>query len=196
MQRVLGKKKTYLSLLRKYATSQANAAFRIGQALEQNDFYAAELVAHTVKGLAGNIGATAVQQSAAVLERLLSEKGEKKAIAEALVAFSAVLGKSVTAIENAIPVMHEKAPPESEEVSAEDRGKRDVICASLKKLLQEGDTEAAEFFAQHQTILKAIFPREFPLLREKIDQFDFDFALVVLKQAEEQNPTGVTIYQA
>ena len=68
LKRVLGQKDAYLSLLRRYANGQQDAAQKIKAALDREDFLAAELIAHTLKGLSGNIGAISVQGNAEALE--------------------------------------------------------------------------------------------------------------------------------
>ena len=69
--RVAGNKKLYRKLLRQFSNTEADAAQRIASALAENDRALAERLAHTVKGVAGNIGATAVQNAAANLEKAI-----------------------------------------------------------------------------------------------------------------------------
>src|SRR5262249_48628939 len=69
--RVAGNKQLYRKLLRQFCTSEADAAQRIAAALAENDRALAERLAHTVKGVAGNIGASAVQTAAANLEKAI-----------------------------------------------------------------------------------------------------------------------------
>jgi two-component system sensor histidine kinase/response regulator len=71
LMRVAGNKKPYLKLLRQFSTTEA-VAQRIASALVENDRARAERMAHTVKGVAGNIGATAVQNAAATLEKAIA----------------------------------------------------------------------------------------------------------------------------
>jgi HPt (histidine-containing phosphotransfer) domain-containing protein len=68
LARMAGKKPLYLAMLRRYAASQAQAGRQIREALAANDRAAAERIAHTLKGVSGNIGATAVQDLAAAVE--------------------------------------------------------------------------------------------------------------------------------
>ncbi|MFM7192756.1 MAG: response regulator, partial [Microcystaceae cyanobacterium] len=68
LRRVLGKKTLYLSMLRKFLASQSSFQSQITAALETGDHQTAERLAHTLKGVAGNIGANAVQEAARQLE--------------------------------------------------------------------------------------------------------------------------------
>ncbi|MCB1734830.1 MAG: response regulator [Gammaproteobacteria bacterium] len=65
LARVGGNSTLYLKILRKFMDSQADACARIRQAV---DAETAQREAHTLKGLAGNIGATALQEVAAEVE--------------------------------------------------------------------------------------------------------------------------------
>ena len=70
--RVAGNKKLYRKLLRQFSTTEADAAQRIASALAKNDDALAERLAHSVKGTAGNLGASAVQNAAENLEKAIA----------------------------------------------------------------------------------------------------------------------------
>ncbi len=61
LKRVAGNRRLYRDLLGQFAAKEGNAAAQISNALEAGDFKLAERIAHTVKGVAGNIGITEVQ---------------------------------------------------------------------------------------------------------------------------------------
>src|SRR5262249_57360217 len=65
LMRVAGNRRLYAKLLRQFVAQQAEAPARISEALTAGDHAAAERVAHTVKGVAGNLGAGGVQAAAA-----------------------------------------------------------------------------------------------------------------------------------
>ncbi len=74
MSRVMGRSTLYLSLLRKFPSNQREAVQQIRAALDKDDWVAAERLAHTLKGVAGTIGANALQTLAADLDQLLKAK--------------------------------------------------------------------------------------------------------------------------
>ncbi|TRZ67938.1 MAG: response regulator, partial [Rhodocyclaceae bacterium] len=84
LRRVLGKKSLYLSMLRKFVAGQKGAPDEIRAALAADDSATAERLAHTAKGVAGNIGATEVQQHAAVPEAVLKARRPRGEIDVAL----------------------------------------------------------------------------------------------------------------
>ncbi len=68
LKRVAGNKRLYRSLLEQFAGKQAGVAAQIAEALGNGDRALAERLAHTVKGVAGNIGIGPVQTAAANVE--------------------------------------------------------------------------------------------------------------------------------
>jgi HPt (histidine-containing phosphotransfer) domain-containing protein len=74
LRRVIGSIPLYLSLLRKFVSGQRDVPDQILQALDRQDWEAAEMLAHTLKGVAGNIGATELQTLATELDRLVAER--------------------------------------------------------------------------------------------------------------------------
>jgi HPt (histidine-containing phosphotransfer) domain-containing protein len=74
--RVAGNRSLYLKLLRQFVEQQASTPSRIAEALSVGDRAAAERVAHTVKGVAGNLGAGSVQTTASALEEAIAGRGD------------------------------------------------------------------------------------------------------------------------
>ncbi|GMW03509.1 MAG: hypothetical protein AMXMBFR84_46430 [Candidatus Hydrogenedentota bacterium] len=66
--RVGGNRKLYVKLLRQFRDRNASSADEIAEALRAGDRELAARIAHSMKGSAGNIGASAVYKVAAVLE--------------------------------------------------------------------------------------------------------------------------------
>ncbi len=100
LKRVAGNRRLYRDLLRQFAAKQGDAAAQISTALEKGDHALAELIAHTVKGVAGNIGVTEVQSVAQKLEKALRD-GEIN-VSPLLVEFANVMATQVHAIEKAL----------------------------------------------------------------------------------------------
>ncbi|MBC5766794.1 response regulator [Ramlibacter sp. GTP1] len=71
--RVMGRKSLYLAMLRRFADSQKDVPAHIQQALANGDVPTAERLAHTMRGVAGNIGATVVQGLAGAVESALRQ---------------------------------------------------------------------------------------------------------------------------
>jgi two-component system sensor histidine kinase/response regulator len=177
LRRVLGKRPRYASMLRGFVATQAPAAREIQTALAQNDVKTAERMAHTLKGLAGNIGATGLQQKAGGLEKLLREGGASRQSMDALDALRNALDDQVAAITAALPAEVEAA------AMAIDPVLRDSILAQMAKLLANDDPKAEKLLIENTALLSAALPQHFRRLNEAIRQFDFEAALDVLNEA-------------
>jgi len=74
LRRVLGNKRLYLSMLRKFVAGQKSAVAEILKTLATDDRDSAERLAHTLKGVSGNIGAGGLQSLAEMLETAIRER--------------------------------------------------------------------------------------------------------------------------
>ena len=68
LYRVAGNRKLYRELLCKLHDSYSDAYEVLGGLLEKQELHEAQILAHTVKGVAGNVGATGLQAAAAAVE--------------------------------------------------------------------------------------------------------------------------------
>ena len=71
LKRVVGNKRLYRDLLLQFASKQADAPAEIAAAIESGDRKLAERIAHTVKGVAGNLGLGQVFAAAEKLEKTI-----------------------------------------------------------------------------------------------------------------------------
>ena len=126
LSHVSGNKKLYINLLAKVRDGYGKTAREIKEAVEKEDRELAVRLAHTVKGVAGNIGAKQVQEAAAVVEKALKDGEENKEILSSLDEVLSVL------IVNLKQVNLEANKP------AEDESNKEKISSfMLKKLLTE-----------------------------------------------------------
>jgi two-component system sensor histidine kinase/response regulator len=95
----MGGKKLYLSMLAKFVPSQGQAVQSIQDALAVNDRATAERLAHTLKGVAASVGATALAESADQMEQAIrsEEAGEYARLTETT---AGRLRQAVAAIES------------------------------------------------------------------------------------------------
>jgi len=177
LRRVLGKRPRYIAMLRGFVTNQTQAGREIQAALAQDDVKAAERMAHTLKGLAGNIGAGGLQQKAGELEKLLREGAAPRQGMEALEALQAALDQQLTAITAALPAQADAAPV------AVDPALRDSVLAQLDTFLRDDDPKAEKLLIEHAALLSTAMPQHFRRLNEAVRQFDFEQALAVLTEA-------------
>ena len=69
VRRIGGNVALYYSLIEKFKINQKNAVQQIRDALAANDLKSAERLAHTLRGIAGSLGAESLQQMAQLLEK-------------------------------------------------------------------------------------------------------------------------------
>ena len=179
LRRVLGKKSLYLSMLRKFAAGQKNFIGQMNQALEVEDKTLAERLAHTLKGVAGNIGAEPIQKAAAELETAVKANQSRLEI-------DLLLTKVENLLENLIQQLETKLPPEAETIKVIiDFEKLEEICTQLSVLLREDDAEAADLLQNNSDLLKSAFPNHYNAIAAGIDSFDFEAAYTALISAKE-----------
>jgi PAS domain S-box-containing protein len=179
LRRVAGNRQLYRDLLGEFVAKQGNAAAEISIALERGDLKLAERIAHTVKGVAGNLGITEVQQ---VAENLVMAIRESEKVSVSLVQFASVMDAQVPAIEKAL-LDSASAGPEKMRTSPFNAEAAAVAIARLRILLEAGDGDADEFFHSLQDAVGgAVEKKHLEGLSASISDFDFDAALVKLDE--------------
>ena len=71
LHRMAGNKKLYQKILRKFYTTQKDSAELIRSHLKESNLVEAEMIAHTVKGVAANVGYSALEIAAGELNQAL-----------------------------------------------------------------------------------------------------------------------------
>ncbi len=166
----------YASLLRKFVDSQADALVRIRQALEAGDRATAERHAHTLKGVAGSLGASALQQAAATVEQGLREGDHEPALRQPLQTLQALLAALVNALHSAMP----NAAPDAPTLTPEQLQSARAVLAQIAELLRQDDPQAAELWEAHASALRALCPQA-ARIETAIGAFAFDEALALLE---------------
>ena len=148
LNRVAGNRRLYRDLLGQFAAKQGDAAAQISAALESGDSKLAERIAHTVKGVAGNLAITEVQSAAQKVEKAIREGQD---VTVPLDAFATVLGTQVHAIQQAL---RESAPAQPDEVlhSPFNGEAASAAIARLRSLLDASDGDSEEAFRSLQEL--------------------------------------------
>src|ERR1700758_2428488 len=184
LRRLAGNRRLYRDLLGQFVAKESGAAAQISAALESGDLKLAERIAHTVKGIAGNLGITEVQFEAQKLEKAIRE-GQDSAAA-LLGTFATVLGTQVHAIDQALREST-SPPPEGILPSAFDGEAAAVAITRLKSLLDASDGDAGEAFRSVQDVLAGVVDKtHMDSLRTSISEFNFAAAAVKLDGIAEQ----------
>jgi two-component system sensor histidine kinase/response regulator len=177
LKRVGGNSGLYRDLLLKFAAKHADAGLQISDALHTGDRDTAERIAHTVKGVAGNISIKPVQLAAEILEKGIRENNSE--IPQILQEFAAVLRTQIKAIEQALPL-------ETLTVEIESTKSFDPVAASqeitrLRSQLEASDGDSEETFRALRSVLAGqVATARLDALAADLSEFDFAGALLKL----------------
>lgn len=173
LRRVLGKKPSYLKMLRNYAVNQANTPSELRAAIASGDRATAERIAHSARGVSGNIGAIGLQEMAAELEDMIRENAGRDAIEAKLAVFAGLQSAMINALKATLPT--EKIEKTAQNV---DISKADEVLTKLKKLLAFDDSKSKDTFEENADLLRVVLGAEvFAQVDQAIKQFDFVLAL-------------------
>ena len=164
-------------MLRKFRDGQADVPDQVKAALDTGDRTRAERLAHTLKGTAGNIGTTAIQQAAERLESAIAAQEERSKIDALLTDLKPPLAETLAALHEALPP---ETPAGTAAVDPEETRKQ---VARLAELLADDDAEASELLAAHADVFRTAFGERYASLAEAINRFDFEKALAALNAA-------------
>jgi two-component system sensor histidine kinase/response regulator len=153
LRRVGGNTRLYVKLLRQFASQQADAIGEIRAALAANDAGSAIRLAHTLKGVAGTLGARDVQDAAAAAETLLRGGSPADATSAALARLAAVLDPLLARLRAAIDTSTAVTAAAPAVTAAQTR----AIAAKLTKLFADFDTSAVTFAEENQASLRPAF---------------------------------------
>ena len=181
LRRVANNRKLYLKLLHQFASRQADAAERIAAHLQAGQREDAERTAHTVKGVAGSLGARAVQDAAGELETAL-RKGEDGARTESLrLQLSALLTPLAEGLRAALG---EHAPTLAPPLAAPiDPARRRAVVEEMRAYLADFDAAAVDCLEGNRALFSALLPAaEFASFERSVQAFSFPDALAQLQQ--------------
>ena len=185
--RVGGNLKIYTNILKKFRSHHADAAKEIKEAVEKADFESAERIAHTIKGVAGNIGANAIFKIAVELDALLKKAQENKEVANAsrletlLNELATTTTSLISEINTSECVAGEKEEGDKKEV---DPAKFAELTAKLAELLEDDDSEAQECL--EELMAMANHP-ELKEMSEMVGDYEFEEALELLQEFVKKN---------
>ncbi|MEB3321074.1 MAG: response regulator [Cyanobium sp.] len=194
LRRVAGNAGLYRRLLRSFHQTQADALERLERELARNALAEAEHIVHTVKGVAANLGATALADAAACLDDDLkagrcSEPLKQRFGAQLALTFSQL---SAFFSVDPDPIDAGDGPGDEEGDGAMDPGgadpgqlaeQRRLLLETLDGYLASGDGEALELVASRRRELITHLGRDgHAQLAARLERFDFSAARQLLAQ--------------
>ncbi len=185
LRRVAGNARLYGSLLAQFVEGQSDAAEKIRDGLGKGDLSLAERLAHTVKGVAGTIGAGGVQAVAAELEKAIRERGD----AATVEALRVRLGEALAGLAARLqPFVGRLAAgpgrPDPSEAAPVDPVALKATVSRLALLLADSDAAAGDLVESEGPALGSLFSRDaFRAFERLVTSYSFDEALEELRRA-------------
>jgi HPt (histidine-containing phosphotransfer) domain-containing protein len=176
-----------MKLLRQFASQQAEAVGQIRAALATHDIENATRLAHTLKGVAGNLGAGPVQAAVTAVEKLLRDGSPADAINPALGQLAAVLDPLLARIRAALAVGATVTAAAPAVAPAQTR----AVAAQLTKLFADFDTSAVTFTEENHASLRPAFDATtWERFLRQTQEFAFADAQALLQQALAHLPAS------
>jgi len=182
LRRVAGDSRLYASLLRQFVKGHAGAAKEIEAGLKRGDDAVAERVAHSVKGVAGNIGATAVQAAAAEVEKAIRMRAGREHVEALRERLSSEL---VAIVASLAPLLEsDSREPDDADPSPADPATVKVSADRLLTLLEQNDPAAIGVIESQRQALRTLFTTEgFEVFEGLVTAYSFDDAIDRLRSA-------------
>lgn len=199
-----GKQALYVDLLQRFASHHADSASTLRASLAQNDYHSARHLAHSLRGLAATLGASALSASAAALEQALDnaldnalepqpDKLSQHATSNATrsTGASALSGLLDTLCQQLQALLEPLQRWQSQSVAPTPPHMPDNACSAdgiatawqqLYTLLNQDDPAAIACLEHHAQALAAGLGKAWPALQSAVRQFDFAKAQTLLEQ--------------
>jgi two-component system sensor histidine kinase/response regulator len=179
LRRVRGKAEAYRAMLARFVNGQRDAVQRLELALQTGETALAERIAHTLKGVAANLGATVLQAQSGELEAairaatpLAQLRPQIETLGHAAERLLAMIGARLP-----VPVESIFGQSDSDPAALAEIGDR------LRDLLQDGDPTAQIWVAEHGGLLRQALGLSWPAFEAALQQFDFEQALNMFELA-------------
>ncbi|MCI5227506.1 MAG: response regulator [Candidatus Electrothrix sp. AX2] len=199
LQRVEGNKKLYLKLLKNFCREHKESSKKISALLEKNDRQGLRHFAHSLKGVAANIGMVDVQKLAGYAEQR-AESGPTEKIN---ITFQRLIDELTKIISYLSPRLErdklrseqtrtaEAKTKEGEENTDHERNNALLLIERLKILLEQSDFSSLQFVEGNQEKVRALLDESsLQKLTNAIEEFHFKHALSMIHAILEKQPKG------
>jgi CheY-like chemotaxis protein len=174
LYRLDGDRDLYLWLLRSFVENQTGIAPLIEELLSADDTGQAARHIHTIKGIAGSMGAVALEDLSRSLENAIAKGEPFASISESLRCFTSELERLTTLLKSNLPVDPETggdALPGSVDVPL-----LTTILNRLQDHIRARDGKAERYLESFQRELSSLPDKEVGQLKKLLGNFDFEAA--------------------
>ncbi|WP_342423562.1 PAS domain S-box protein [Paenibacillus sp. FSL E2-0178] len=188
LRRVGNNEALYIQLLLKYSESQLDTARKLRSFIKQGDEEAVYMLAHSLKGVAGNLGVKEVQKLADSLGRLPNYHEQPEKLEALVLRLEAAVLESCTAIrgqwgsdEPSAALMAELDPESVAQPLAPMAGK-------LLGMLMDSDSEAVDYFISVRSQLAGYMqPEQLVQLADCLNRFEYEAAIEMIETVIQES---------
>jgi len=188
IKRMGGNVAAYKKLLIKFVSNQGDADQKILAAMENQNMDEAVRLSHTLKGVAGNIGATVLHRSAQKLEAVLSgdSSGEPK---ELWADTKECLLKTLDTLKPFLTIDEPTSEISDTETLSDDMDTDTLILSlqELKEMLEQFNGDAEQVLSEILEKIKGTkLSLPFDAIQKHLSNYDFESALTELESVSER----------
>ncbi|MTI14105.1 PAS domain S-box protein [Sansalvadorimonas verongulae] len=186
LKHLMGDEKLYRQLLFRFRQDNQEMGDSVRKALVMGDLHELRFLAHTVKGVAGNLGMEVLESIASTVERLASQE-RKDELGEPVEKLVGTLGDILSGLQ-ALSDPDDDSYSDGNnngEGSAGSSADKIALLKQLQSQLLEGDFEASETFTSlKQVLTDQAYKTHLKSIQEHIERFDYDAAARAVEELE------------
>ncbi len=179
IKRVGNKRELYFSLLRDFVRDHSTFEARSREAMAAGDYDTARRLTHTIKGIAGTIGAGKLQKQAAKLEKAISRRA--KDVSSRLLEVDGEIQELKKTIMMALSAANNNLQGAGVKKTAVVSSAIYVELEKLHEMLTMNSTTASQLFGSLKDEMAVAWPQETSEIDEALSRFDFNTARERLK---------------
>nr|WP_315485750.1 response regulator [uncultured Undibacterium sp.] len=192
LSQMMGKHDLYLKVLRRFLEGQTDTTAQLRIAMECGQVSQAAMLVHTLKGLAGSIGAQQVQLDAMQLECSLNTAKAETMNSEEVQELWQRLDKSLSLVlvelQQGLPVqqlaVYHPTASELESTADISHDMLTDVLQQLRELLANYSGDCPQFFEEHRvSLMRLLDGTLLEKLNQHIAQYEYDEALSLLDKA-------------
>ncbi|MCK9608568.1 MAG: response regulator [Methylomonas sp.] len=182
LQHTAGDKVVYRKILQKFAENHANSMTEISLALTAKNTPTARQFVHTLKGLAGSLGATSLQGHLQRLEESLAEQGANiqntAAVSKLISMATQELNRIINSIQSTIPTLEPDFKQNQGFSKLETQHQLRILLNKLQNFDSDADQQLDFIWSgiKDQSLIGALAS-----IRKQIAQYQFDKAALAVK---------------
>lgn len=202
LARLGNNERLYVKLLEQFLRYYSNTEGSFQQALDSGDIAGAQRLIHTLKGLAGAIGATSLASESGFLEASFHSGDMSNVRSMARICFAALDNILATlrqafnmTVDQEKPAAEERGEPaDSPAITPEQGRRKEELLDALAAYLADDDAATLSFFMDHAAELGSLIGGGvLAALKGHIERFDFEDALksiCLIRADERRQPEG------